>query len=94
MLSTLRLYACAERERNDYTTSVSRFSQPTSLITWLGARTPTILEQEHIPVLATPCEHGITMHIVFRYEREVYRPVWYHAHFDVLLQQGPHCAEV
>jgi len=41
-----------ERERNDYTTSVSRFSQPTSLITWLGARTPTILEQEHILCLS------------------------------------------
>ena len=34
-----------ERERE----IITRFCQPTSLITWLSASTPTILEKNHSP---------------------------------------------
>ena len=37
-------HVCQERERE----MTTRFSQPTSLITWLSARTPTILDHEWI----------------------------------------------
>ena len=41
-------YKVCSSEREREKEIVTRFSQPTSLITWLIARTPTILEHERV----------------------------------------------